>query len=274
MQTFTEYLTENYPQYHFLLQKLSNILGEQPEWHHFTKTNLIKIRKGLQQELSANSVRTYMSVLKAIFNQVSDEDVVPCQDYNSTLNVKKEASTAVYLTEKETERLLKVRYKNATEEYVLCLYGIQSFTGCRVSDAHKLGLSNMQGDRISYVSEKSKTEASIPLSPKVREMVERLERLEPVTEATYRSKIKELCNRAGITQEVKIFKGGKDIVAPKYKLVSTHAARRSFATNLYLRGLDLYSISKLMGHASTNMTEKYICCGLRDIDKSIMSFFG
>jgi site-specific recombinase XerD len=59
----------------------------------------------------------------------------------------------------------------------------------------------------------------------------------------------------------------------KWEFVSSHTARRSFATNLYLRGADLYSISQMMGHASVEMTQNYLCCGLREQSAQVMEYF-
>ena len=273
MQTFSEYLTEQYPQYKFLLVLIGEQLGEFPEWRHFTKTNLIKLRKGLQEKVCSNSARTYTAVLKAIFSQVSDEGVIPCKDYESVLNIRKEASTAVYLNERELERLMKVKPRNEVERYVLYMFIIQAYVGCRVSDAMKITESNISNKRLSYVSEKTKVEAVVPVKPIVVDMIRQLHTLKPVSEVTYCKVIKVLCMRAGITEQVTIFKGGKDISKPKYMLVATHTARRSFATNLYERGLDLYAIKQFMGHSQTSMTERYICSGIRDIDDRIKSFF-
>ncbi len=43
---------------------------------------------------------------------------------------------------------------------------------------------------------------------------------------------------------------GKELIEiklPKYKLISTHTARRSFATNAYLSGIPAISIMKFTG---------------------------
>jgi len=40
--------------------------------------------------------------------------------------------------------------------------------------------------------------------------------------------------------------------------ISTHTLRRTFATNLYIEGVDLKRISRRMGHKSVKTTEKYI----------------
>lgn len=38
---------------------------------------------------------------------------------------------------------------------------------------------------------------------------------------------------------------------------SFHTLRHTFASNLAMRGVDLLTISKLLGHANTKMTERY-----------------
>lgn len=87
-------------------------------------------------------------------------------------------------------------------------------------------------ERLVYVSQKTHIMPSAPLS----HMVERL--------------LDE--NELDLTK--------KEV---SWKFISSHTARRSFATNLYLRGGDLYMISKLMGHSSVTMTEGYIVYGQR-----------
>jgi integrase len=54
--------------------------------------------------------------------------------------------------------------------------------------------------------------------------------------------------------------GGMNISrqVPKHKLVSTHTARRSFATNMYLMGVPVLSIMKVTGHKSEKQFMEYI----------------
>ena len=44
----------------------------------------------------------------------------------------------------------------------------------------------------------------------------------------------------------------------KYQLLTTHTARRSFATNLYLSGFPSISIMKITGHTTEKSFMKYI----------------
>jgi hypothetical protein len=56
------------------------------------------------------------------------------------------------------------------------------------------------------------------------------------------------------------------VVKPRYEMVSTHTARRSCITNLYLS--NRFTISQLMsisGHKSEKAFNEYICCSSEEI---------
>ena len=79
----------------------------------------------------------------------------------------------------------------------------------------------------------------------------------------YDKYLKELLQHIGfnelIKQETKI-NGHIDIkYVPKWKLIGSHTARRTFATNNILRGLKASEIRRATGHKSESSFEKYIC---------------
>ena len=126
------------------------------------------------------------------------------------------------------------------------------------------------------MSKKSHTRAEIPLSPVVERIIEDNEANDltgEVSDVTFYKTIRVICKNVGIDERVKLYQAGKYIGGEKWAFISSHTARRSFATNLYLRGADLYLISKLMGHSSVSMTEGYIVCGLRDLPEKVLQYF-
>ena len=81
-----------------------------------------------------------------------------------------------------------------------------------------------------------------------------------------------LCN-AGVDDIVKVFKAGKEMTGEKWKFCSSHTGRRSFASNMYLKGVDLFTISKLCGHKDVSMTVNYIVCGIRQLPTEALEYF-
>jgi integrase len=74
--------------------------------------------------------------------------------------------------------------------------------------------------------------------------------------------IKEVCELAGIDKEVitKRSKGGKRIEErkPKHQLITSHTARRSFATNFFQLGLPAIELMKITGHSTERQFMEYI----------------
>ena len=59
----------------------------------------------------------------------------------------------------------------------------------------------------------------------------------------------------------------------KYQLIKCHTARRSFATNLYLKGAPTISIMKLTGHTTEANFMKYIKVTREENAQLMQQFF-
>ena len=106
-------------------------------------------------------------------------------------------------------------------------------------------------------------ESLIPCSPRVEKMLARNEGHSPqMSQVELNRGIKRVCMFAGIDQPVTtvIVKGGKQVrtTQPKWKLISSHCARRSLATNLVLQGLPERSVMLLTGHKHESSFATYV----------------
>jgi integrase len=74
--------------------------------------------------------------------------------------------------------------------------------------------------------------------------------------------LKEIGKAAGINEKVSICltRGGvrTDTLYIKHDLITSHTARRSFATNAYLAGIPTISIMKITGHKTEKAFMRYI----------------
>ncbi len=74
--------------------------------------------------------------------------------------------------------------------------------------------------------------------------------------------LKEICKRAGIDEPIKLthFEGQKrvDEVKPKYELISTHAARRTFICTALAKGIPPSVVMKWTGHSDYKAMKPYI----------------
>lgn len=269
--TLKETFAQKYPKYTNILTMFEAANLCEATWENITKVRLQAFIDYMGERLSPNSVNQYAKKLKAVLNLYSDEVTLP-RGFAKVLTPKTCASTSVYLTEDEIQKLIDYTPHNIREEYVRDLFVICAFGGMRHSDALNLNESNFVGDSLQYVSVKTKIHTVVPLKPIVREYILNRPRIE-IDDTTYNNIIRRICEKCGINDRVKIFKAGKELEGEKYEYVSSHTARRSFASNLYLRGVDLYTISKMLGHTSVKTTEGYIQADIRTNSKELMSYF-
>ena len=115
-----------------------------------------------------------------------------------------------------------------------------------------------------FKTQKTGAEVTIPAHPKLVEILNRYDGSSPrINHITFNKRIKEICRLAKIDDLVKrsVTKGGvrQTTQYEKWELVSSHTARRSGATNMYLSGIPAQSIMMITGHTTEKMLMKYIC---------------
>lgn len=269
--TLKQAFSEKYGKYMNILTMFEAANLCEATWENITKVRLQRFIDYMDERLSPNSVNQYATKLKAVLNLYSDEVTLP-RGFAKVLTPKKVASTAVYLTEEELQKLIGYEPKNERELYVRDMFIICSYVGCRHSDGVRLTESNFAGDTLQYVSIKTKVHTIVPLKPIVREYIINRPQIK-VDDTTYNNIIRRICKKCGITDKVKVFKAGETKEGEKWQYIGSHTARRTFASLLYLRGVDLYSISKMLGHTSVKTTEGYIVADIKTDSKELMSYF-
>lgn len=263
---------EKYPNYaENILRMFEEANGCTAIWENLTKVRLQRFVDYMGERISPNSVAQYATKLKAVLNLYSDEVNMP-RGFAKVLTPKKCASTAVYLTEEELQRLIDYKPRNEREEYVRDIFVISCFGGMRHSDAIRLNESNIVGDTIQYVSVKTKIHTIVPLKPIVKEYILSRPDVE-IDDTTYNRVIRRICRKCDISARVKVYRAGEEHEGEKWQYVSSHTARRTCATLLYLRGTDILTISKILGHNDIKTTQNYIKSDIRRDSEALMGYF-
>lgn len=118
-------------------------------------------------------------------------------------------------------------------------------------------------DSIRIQTTKTGTKVVIPIHWVVQEILDRGFDFETkMYDQKINAYIKEVGKAAGICDSVMINRniGGHPVqeVHPKYELITTHTARRSFATNAYKAGIPTIAIMKITGHTRETTFLRYI----------------
>jgi integrase len=181
-----------------------------------------------------------------------------------------EDTTAIYLDEKELKKMFDENLSdNRTMELARDIFLIGCYIGQRVSDYNGLTKNDIVlKSGIQYFKirqSKTKTDVLCPITKEIVEIMElRHNKLPPkkLNEQDINDEIKKLGEILGFTEKIKCeyTKGGKKVVEmiPKYNLIHTHTARRSFCTNMYLKKMSVFDIMLFSGHKTEKEFYKYI----------------
>lgn len=166
----------------------------------------------------------------------------------------------VYLNTKEIQSITDLILDNKYLENTRRLFLIQLHTGLRVSDLMSLPFGHIS-NIISINILKTKQPIQIPIHPNIKNIINLPF---PISSQKYNKNIKTICKLSNITSNASIIQNNNIISKPKYKLITSHTARRSFATN-NLNILPEQYIMKLMGISSYSTFQKYIKLNQHDI---------
>ncbi|HTA82696.1 MAG TPA: tyrosine-type recombinase/integrase [Bacteroidia bacterium] len=218
-------------------------------------TEALSERGGLLEKGTSDN---YLSIIMRFANRAQRKGFISINSYNAQdiPCIGKVIKVPITLTEEEIKKLQNTLYHAAPE--ICKALMLQFACGQRWGDVRGMTWDQivLEGDVYKIVLKQEKTDKILPsfitkaLIDWVGEGKERqgliFTRI-PKDCQTVREHLKEWCTKAEI-----------------FKKVGTHTMRRSCATILYKKGVPLYTISKILGHSSTNITLRYI--GLDETD--------
>lgn len=199
--------------------------------------------------IAASTQHTYYLVFTGALNAAVRAKRLlrnPFNEMDKSEKPKKPESVRSYMTIDEVRALIATPIKN---EMVKNAYLFSCFCGLRISDIIGLKWKDIFVDRGQYrlalSMQKTKEPIYLPLSPEaLKWMPERGDKTEsdPVFKlpTAINARLKPWAKAAGITKQF-----------------TFHTARHTFATMMLTLGADLYTVSKLLGHADVRMTQVY-----------------
>jgi len=234
-----------------------------------------KFTKYMYKDLkfSKNYVHKIIKTLKTFLNYAKSKGIeVNAQFKSKKFAIKRTESENIYLS---VDELMNIYHLDLIgypgQDRVRDLFLIGAFTGLRYSDYSNLKKENfrMIGDVEMCDIKTIKTEEKviIPVTPIVKAILNKYdgEPPKPISNQKTNETLKVIAKKAGIDQKIirtiNVAGENQQESKNKYELVSTHTARRSFATNAFKAGIPSISIMKITGHKSESSFLKYIKVG-------------
>lgn len=223
-----------------------------------------------EKKLLTNTFGKQIKTLKTFLNIATEKGINHNFAYKSKLfKTTQEEIDHIYLT---LEELVILKENDLSKkpylERVRDIFLIGCYTGLRFSDFTQLKKENLEKTKNGFVfnviTNKTGERVVVPVKNVVKEIWDKYEGVLPraISNQNMNDYLKELGEIAEINKMTIIKRtSGKEVreqVLPKYKLISTHTARRSFATNAFLSGIPAISIMKFTAHRTESSFMKYI----------------
>ncbi len=205
------------------------------------------------------------------------------------LRLDREKVKSVYLTFEELEQIEQTTdlpdYLENAKDWLI----ISCYLGQRVSDFLRFTSEMIRYEDgkplLEFTQQKTNKIMTIPVHKKVIELLEKRNGQFPrqISDVNYNLYIKEVCQKAGLTYQVK---GSKKVetepeskkyrketgMYEKWELVSSHIGRRSFATNFY-GSIPTTFLIYITGHSTEQMFLSYIGKSNKDLAKEMFKYF-
>lgn len=191
--------------------------------------------------INPNTAAQYLAILKTVLTQAVRDEIItnsPAQG----VTIKSLSTKRIFLTVGEVKAIADTdcRIPEIREAFLFGCY-----TGLRISDIERLTWDNIEGNHYSIRQKKTKDPLRNLLIPKALEILANRDhstkRIFDLPGRTLMGSIlTKLAQEAGIT-----------------KRVTFHTSRHTFAVTAINEGVDIYTLSKLLGHSNQNTTQAY-----------------
>ena len=227
----------------------------------------------IEREYTSNTISSQYSIMKVWLSAAELEGIIKDKSFHRYRTTTQDVDN-IYLTETEIQRIYELDFSSkeiqtqiddkSMIEQVRDLFVVACWTGLRFGDWSELSKADLT-DKYMYINtRKTNKTITIPLHPYVRNIIKKYNNKLPngIDKTHSLRHIRKCGELAGINEVVSLSRvaGGKTVIKkePKYNFIMNHTARRSFATNMYLRRVPTITIMHITGHTSEANFLKYI----------------
>jgi integrase len=225
----------------------------------------------IEKKMSPNTRGKHFKEIKSLLREAEERDIPVNQAYHKKAwKVIELPTESVFLTVLELKKILEIKDLPPGKEAVRDYFVMACFIGARHSDWHQIRKENIiiedKKELLRYKQRKTGDMVHVPLHPVVKMLLNKYKEMPKVIATQhFNEEIKPIVQMAKLG---KCVLNGSSI--EKHKVVSSHTARRSFATNAYLsKSMDIQQIMKCTGHRTEETFKAYL--KLDGLDFAVMA---
>ena len=211
-------------------------------------------------KLYDNTLHRYFNFFKSCLLWVEKKGYKLNTDYKN-YSIKKHETNDVHLTEEEL-KLLEETELTGSKLRARDLFLIGAYTGQRFSDYSMFEKADVREEAIVKKAKKTKITSFIPLHKKLNALLNKYNWILPkISSQKFNVKIQEVCKELEINDSIKkvSYMGNikKEEIFPKWKLIGSHTARRTFITLMSERGMADHQLMQIAGIKDAKTLQKY-----------------
>ena len=248
------------------------------------KTNYPERRRDYRKPISTATINNYIRNIRVFFNWLERNYIIKKNPMKKIRQLRTNRQPKVYLTDEELRKLLAnldLSYFSEHRDYMMIMLMLDS--GMRLGECSCLLVEDLELSRrrINLRAEitKGRQDRTVFFSEKTETILRRwLQYKDRYVNSDYLFPVRERGSHIQVSNFESNFKkylirsGLNDQFTP-------HCLRNNFAKRCLMNGMDIYTLSKILGHSSVTVTEQaYLDLNDEDIGKryqkhSPLSFF-
>lgn len=201
------------------------------------------------RKLKSNTLRQYLTLVRVVMNSAVREHLCSNTEFRMAEFIPLEVETEMMVLSPEMiARLMGHRFSDERLARARDLFVVGYLTGQRFSDYSRICMemyAEIAGKRfVRVVQRKTGCEVYVPLDSRVDETLRRYGgKLPKMSLKEFNKRLREVSEELGWERMGKM---------------TSHTARRSFATNAYAAGISMASIMCITGHTREEHLRKYL----------------
>ena len=230
-------------------------------------------RRDYRKPVSITTINNYIRNIRVFFNWMEREYIIRKNPMKRIRQLKHNRQAKVFLSDEDLKKLLSKfdkSYFTEHRDYVMVMLMLDS--GMRLGECSTVLVTDLElgRKRINLRAEETKgrKDRTVYFSPKTEIVIRRwLQFKDRYVESDYLFPVKEHGGSIGVGNFESNFK--KYILrAGLNEEYTPHCLRNNFAKRCLMNGMDIFTLSKILGHSSVEVTEQaYLDLTDEDISK-------
>jgi integrase len=226
------------------------------------------------EKFRTNTFGKHIRNIKCILNRAEILGYQVNKEYRiSDFQTTTEITTSIYLTESEIQSIIELDLtKTPGLSRTRDLFVIGCYLGLRFGDYSDLNRAEVIDENtIKIKTYKTAKIVTLPILEPIKNTIQKYLDIEnkkfifpkSISNQKFNSQLKDIAKKIPALQSRVHYIShinGREVIESNFKWekVTSHTCRRSFATNMFLRGIDIFLIMKLTGHQTEKEFYKYI----------------